>query len=177
MLRQSLTRASGTLHSRLAGGDPWLDIGMENDASEGGQLSEDEINRLWQHGLHEERLFHDRLNYFSVVELGLLSAFAILYNKERPVGLLILITVAALVFTIFWLILQFNHWRYCAYLHDRMRMWIPEYRATVDEYFGLRGAKEANAFSFAKPLALAAPALLALTWVGFLAWVVITSIG
>jgi hypothetical protein len=25
----------------------------------------DEVNRLWQHGLHEERLFHDRLNYFS----------------------------------------------------------------------------------------------------------------
>ena len=28
-------------------------------------LPPDEVNRLWQHGMHEERLFHDRLNYFS----------------------------------------------------------------------------------------------------------------
>lgn len=74
---------------------------MEERISESGSLSPDELNHLWQHALHEERLFHDRLNYFSVVEIGLLSAFAILFNKDRPVGLLTALAGAALVFTVF----------------------------------------------------------------------------
>jgi hypothetical protein len=45
---------------------------MKQEASEPAAPSADELNRLWQHGLHEERLFHDRLNYFSAVEIGLL---------------------------------------------------------------------------------------------------------
>jgi hypothetical protein len=48
---------------------------MDEQVSAPVSLSQDELNRLWQHGLHEERLFHDRLNYFSVAEIGLLSTF------------------------------------------------------------------------------------------------------
>ena len=137
------------------------------------ELSADEMNRLWQHGLHEERLFHDRLNYFSVVEIGLLSVFAILYNKGQPVGLLIPLTVAALAFTIFWLIIQYNHWRYSEFIHLRIRECVPEYRETVDTYFGERDSrKQTTGFSFAKPLSLAAPALFALTWLAFFVWVI-----
>lgn len=131
------------------------------------------MNRLWQHGLHEERLFHDRLNYFSVVEIGLLSVFAILYNKDQPVGLLVPLTVAALFFTIFWLIIQYNHWRYSEWIHLRIRERVPEYRETVDTYFGERDSRnQITAFSFSKPLSLAAPALFALTWLAFFAWTV-----
>lgn len=148
---------------------------MNEDAGAPRELAEDETNRLWQHGLHEERLFHDRLNYFSVVELGLLSAFAILYNKDRPFGLLLMLTIAALAFRLFWLVLQYNHWRYCQFLHQRMRRLIPEYKATVDGYFGAGTKEDMTAFSFSRPLALAAPALLALTWIGFLVWVVATA--
>src|SRR4051812_6161156 len=97
--------------------------------------SEAELDRLWQHGLHEERLFHDRLNYFSVVEIGLLSAFAILYNKDRPFGLLMAVGGAALGFTVFWLLLQYKHWRYSLFLNSRLRELIPDYRRTVDAYF------------------------------------------
>ncbi|HEY8562295.1 MAG TPA: hypothetical protein VIL74_18105 [Pyrinomonadaceae bacterium] len=136
-------------------------------------LSADEQNRLWQHGLHEERLFHDRLNYFSVVEIGLLSVFAILYNKDQPVGLLIPLTIAALAFTIFWLIIQYNHWRYSEWIHLRIRERVPEYRETVDAYFGPRQPqKRTTAFSFLKPLSLAAPVLFALTWLAFFVWVI-----
>src|SRR5262245_2191921 len=131
---------------------------MDEEVSEPVSLSEDELNRLWQHGLHEERLFHDRLNYFSIVELGLLSAFAILYNKDRPFGLLAPLTIAALAFTLFWLVLQYNHWRYCLFLNLRMRKLIPEFRGTVDAYFGQRTSeKQTTAFSFSKPLSLAPP--------------------
>jgi len=137
-------------------------------------LTPDGLNRLWQHGLHEERLFHDRLNYFSAVEIGLLSVFAILYNKDRPFGLLIPLTGAALAFTLFWLVIQYNHWRYCVYIHSRISELVPEYKKTVDNYFGQSAAeKRTTAFSFSKPLSLAAPALFALTWIAFFVWIIL----
>jgi hypothetical protein len=147
---------------------------MDQQDSEPAPPSPDELNRLWQHGLHEERLFHDRLNYFSAVEIGLLSVFAILYNKDQPVGLLIPLTGAALAFTIFWLVLQYNHWRYCAFIFLRIHELVPEYSRTVDTYFGQSAQqKRTTAFSFSKPLSLAAPTLFALTWVAFFAWMII----
>lgn len=149
---------------------------MDEQISESISLSQDEINRLWQHALHEERLFHDRLNYFSVVEIGLLSAFAILYNKDRPFGLLAALTAAALVFTAFWFLLQYKHWRYCVFIYSRVSENVPEYRRTVDTYFGQNAADEqTTAFSFSKPLSLASPVLFALTWIAFLIWILATS--
>ena len=59
----------------------------------------DEVNRLWQHGLHEEKLFYDRLNYFSAIQVGLLGVFAILYHKEPSVGVFVPLTAAALAFS------------------------------------------------------------------------------
>ena len=56
----------------------------------------DEVNRLWQHGLHEEKLFYDRLNYFAAIQVGLLGVFAILYHKEPAVGVVVPLTAAAL---------------------------------------------------------------------------------
>jgi hypothetical protein len=146
---------------------------MKEQVSENDSLSPDEMNRLWQHALHEERLFHDRLNYFSVVEIGLLSAFAILYNKEHPFGLLASLTGAALIFTVFWLLLQYKHWTYCTYIYSRLRENVPEYRQTVDIYFGQDASnKSTTAFSFSKPLSLAAPVIFALTWAAFLGWII-----
>jgi hypothetical protein len=143
---------------------------MENQNIE--TNSPDEQNRLWQHALHEERLFHDRLNYFSAVEIGLLSVFAILYNKDRPFGLLIPLTIAALVFTIFWLVIQYKHWRYCEFIHARLQEVVPGYRNLVNDYFGENlEKKQTTAFAFSKPLSMAAPALFALTWIAFLVWV------
>lgn len=151
---------------------------MDRQVSDAASLSPDELNRLWQHALHEERLFHDRLNYFSVVEIGLLSAFAILYNKDRPFGLLVAVTGAALIFTVFWLLLQYKHWQYCMFLFSRLREILPEYRKTVDSFFGQNASNNrTNAFSFSKPLSLAAPVLFALTWIAFLIWVIVNPFG
>ncbi len=148
---------------------------MSEPSSESVSLSQDELNRLWQHGLHEERLFHDRLNYFSVVEIGLLSAFAILYNKDRPYGLLIALAFAALAFTVFWLLLQYKHWGYCQFINLRQRKMIPEFRETVDTYFDQSTKdKQITGFSFSKPLSLAPPVIFALTWIAFLIWVIAT---
>ncbi|MBX9583451.1 MAG: hypothetical protein K2X87_24380 [Gemmataceae bacterium] len=127
----------------------------------------DELNRLWQHGLHEERLFHDRLNYFSALEIGLLSICGILYNKEPAVGFFLPLTAVALLFSVLWLVIQTRHWRYCELVHERIAELVPEYRATIAR-FG-RG----TGLSLGKPLALAVPALFAGTWVAFLGWLLV----
>ncbi|HKP71105.1 MAG TPA: hypothetical protein VJV05_17590 [Pyrinomonadaceae bacterium] len=146
---------------------------MDEKLSSSEDLSQSELDRLWQHGLHEERLFHDRLNYFSIVELGLLSAFAILYNKEQPFVLLTSLAIAALAFTLFWLALQYKHWKYCLFLNLRMRQEIPEFRNTVDTYFrNVEKDKQVTAISYSQPLSLAPPVLFALTWIAFLLWTV-----
>ena len=87
----------------------------------------DEVNRLWQHGLHEERLFYDRLNYFSAIQVGLLGVFAILYHKEPPVGVFVPLTTAALAFALLWLRVQVRHWRYCVHVYEQIRRAVPDY--------------------------------------------------
>ena len=66
----------------------------------------DEVNRLWQHGMHEERLFHDRMNFFSAMQIGLLGVFAILYNKEPAPGVFVPLTAVALAFTLLWSLIR-----------------------------------------------------------------------
>src|SRR6187200_2777828 len=96
----------------------------------------DEVNRLWQHGLHEEKLFSDRLNYFSAIQVGLLGVFAILYHKEPSVGVFVPLTAAALAFALLWARVQVRHWRYCVHVHRQMRRAVPEYARTVAAFHG-----------------------------------------
>src|SRR5438309_11709846 len=112
---------------------------MSNDAATEGvapTTPPDEVNRLWQHGMHEEKLFHDRLNYFSVLETGLLTICGIMYNKEPAVGFFLPLTAVALLFTLLWLVIQTRHWTYCVHVHERIRRFVPDYRATVEAFAG-----------------------------------------
>jgi hypothetical protein len=127
------------------------------------------VNRLWQHGLHEERLFHDRLNYFSAIQVGLLGVFAILYHKEPAVGAFVPLTAAALAFALLWGWVQVRHWRYCVHVYDQVRRAVPEYARTVSTFAG-PGRKDG--LSISRPLALAVPLLFAATWVALFACVV-----
>ncbi len=135
-------------------------------------LSSDEVNRLWQHGMHEERLFHDRLNYFSAVQAGLLGVFAILYNKDPSPGVFAPLTAVALAFALLWLRVQVRHWRYCVHVHTRIRLTVPEYARTVAAF---AAPGRTDGLSIARPLAFAVPLLFAAVWVALFAWVLIRS--
>jgi hypothetical protein len=130
----------------------------------------DEVNRVWQHGMHEERLFHDRLNYFSFLETGLLTICGIMYNKEPGVAFFVPIAVVGLVFTLLWFVIQRQHWTYCVHVNERIKQLVPEYKTTLE---GFAGPGRSDGLSISKPLALAVPVLFALTWVAFLVWLLI----
>lgn len=132
----------------------------------------DQINRLWQHGMHEERLFHDRLNYFSFLETGLLTICVIMYNKESSMGFFLPVAVVALLLTLLWLIIQVRHWVYVEHVHVRIRNLVPEYRATVEAF---AGPGRRDGLSISKPLALAVPALFACTWIALFVWILVRS--
>jgi hypothetical protein len=141
---------------------------MTNSEDSPKQPTPDEVNRLWQHGMHEERLFHDRLNYFSFLETGLLTIYGIMYNKEPAVGFFVPICIVGLAFTLLWLVIQLRHWAYCVHVNTRIKRLVPEYKATLDAFPGQR-----DGLSISKPLALSVPVLFACTWVAFLVWILI----
>lgn len=127
-----------------------------------------EVNRLWQHALHEERLFHDRMNFFSAMQVGLLGVFAILYNKEPAPWVFLPLTAVALAFTLLWLVVQMRHWRYCEHVYVHMRAAVPEYARTVANFAG-----RTDGLSIARPLAFAVPTLFAAIWVALLGWTLV----
>jgi hypothetical protein len=130
--------------------------------------SADEINRLWQHGMHEERLFYDRLNYFSAIQVGLLGVFAILYHKELSPGLFAPLTAVALAFALLWLRVKVRHWRYCVHVNEQIKRVVPEYARTVAAF---ASPGRTDGLSISRPLAFAVPLLFAAAWLALFAWV------
>lgn len=135
-------------------------------------LTPDEINRLWQHGMYEERLFHDRLNFFSLLEMGLLTIFGILYNKEPAIAVFLPLTIAALLFTLIWLVIQARHWAYCQHITERSKLLIPDFRATIDSF---SEGSWSRSYSVSRILALSVPALFACIWIAFFILILVRS--
>lgn len=134
----------------------------------------DEVNRIWQHGMHEERLFHDRLNYFTAMQVGLLGVFAILYHKEPSPGVFAPLTALALAFTFLWLRVQVRHWRYCLHVNEQIKKTVPEYGRTVAGY---AAPGRTDGLSISRPLAFLVPPLFAVMWLALFAWVVVRASG
>ena len=143
---------------------------MDGTDPSGAPPRSDELNRLWQHGLHEERLFHDRLNYFAAMQVGLLGVFAILYNKEPSPGVFAPLTAAALALDLLWLRVQVRHWHYCVHVHEQQKAAVPEFRRTTAAF---AGPGRTDGLYISRPLAVAVPLLFAATWLALFAWVLV----
>jgi hypothetical protein len=120
--------------------------------------------------MHEERLFHDRLNYFSAVQAGLLAVFAILYNKEPSPTVFVPLVAVGVAFAALWLRVQVRHWRYCVHVNQQLRRAVPEYARTLAGYCG---PGRTDGLSIARPLAFAVPILFATMWVAILVHVLV----
>jgi hypothetical protein len=68
---------------------------------------EKRIDRLWQHGLHEDVMFNERLNFFLVFESLLIATVASLYNSPHPkVSIIRFIIIIGLLLTGVWSYVQ-----------------------------------------------------------------------
>ena len=133
-------------------------------------LTSDQVRRLWELGTHEDKLFHDRLNFFSILELGLLAVGGAMYSKEPALGFFIPFTAIALLFTLIWLAIQLRQLWWLECIENRLERFAPEFKAAVDEFAQNRWWRR---FSVTRVLALAIPILFLGIWATFFVWLLV----
>jgi hypothetical protein len=124
-------------------------------------LDRDQIARLWEHGLHEDKVFNERLNFFLVFESVLIGVVASLYNTPTPKILVVkIVVVFGLLLTIVWGYVQARQKFILDNLKARLKEVAPEYSKTVE-----RRKTEKWPISVTALLTYATPALVALIWI------------
>src|SRR5215210_9585490 len=96
------------------------------------QMKADEISRLWEHGLHEDTIFNERLNFFLIFESVFLGVAGMLYSKQPPVmkSFLVLVALLGLSITIIWGYIQAKHRSTLRILGERCEENLPEFKET-----------------------------------------------
>lgn len=127
------------------------------------QMDSDQIGRLWEHGMHEDTIFNDRLNFFLVFESVLLGVVGMLYSKQPPVMKAILITIVCLglFITIIWGYIQARQRSTLHRLIERLEEHLPEFRDTFEPL----DQKKWRRLSGTLLLTYFIPLLVALIWV------------
>ena len=127
------------------------------------KLDRNEQDRLFSHGLHEDTIFNDRLNFFLVFESVLFATFATVYASERTVPDAALPILAAIGFamTVMWVYVQ---------RHQHIMLDVLVYRAEqhVLEYAETRALVKSRRrwnLSAGALLTYAIPATVLLVWV------------
>lgn len=131
-------------------------------------LDNEQLNRLRAHGLHEDVMFHTKLNFFLVYESVMLGVVGVLYSRPTPAkAVLISMTCLGLILTIIWGYVQARH----KYIFDSIRALqrevVPEYRLVMEKRERVNWPISSNSL-----LAYAVPALVAVTWVVLLIFIV-----
>jgi hypothetical protein len=95
-------------------------------------LDEEQISHLWQHAMHSQNRFDNRLNFFLIFESVLLGVVASLYSKS-PSSKPILITLICLGFflTILWGYIQAREKFLFEGSEKRLKEVSPVYQETV----------------------------------------------
>jgi len=100
----------------------------------GETLDDVKIGRLFQHGLHEESVFYNRLNFFLVFE-SLLFAVAVAGLSKQdatPVEIMRLIVGVGLFGSVVWLYAQVNKLVLLKTLEDRVEATCSEFKASIE---------------------------------------------
>lgn len=143
---------------------------MEEAAKQ--NLSPDEANRLWQHGLHLDTMLFQRSNLFLVAESLLVVSYASMLavaqqaaGSDRPALAARVIAVFGLLLTLIWGYVGHRHLRYYQLVLVRIGEHITHYRA-VREGWHPRGPSTPRMITYSLP-ALAVVVwilLLLITW-------------
>lgn len=123
-------------------------------------LDNDQINRLWKHGLHQDEMFHNRL-YFLVFESVLIGGVGVLLTRPNSAKfVLISIICLGLILTMIWGYIQARQKYVFSSLVAFRREVIAEYRITLE-----RRERVKWPISSLWLEAYAVPFLVALIWV------------
>lgn len=89
------------------------------------------VERLWEHGLHEDSVFNERQNYFLVAESMLLVAYATLVSTAEP-RMLVARVIASfgVLLTAVWIYVNVRQLYVVRHLRARCIEVIPDYRET-----------------------------------------------
>lgn len=129
------------------------------------KLSSDECDRLWQHALHEDALFNERLNSFVTFQSVLLALAALLVSESdnRGDGLICALIVAGMATSVVSAYVQLKQVHLIGTLTERCRAALPEFAETLETLEASRWRR----VSSKKLLAVLLPAIFALTWITF----------
>lgn len=95
---------------------------------------EDKTYNLFEHILHEDTVFNERLNFFLIFESVIMGIVGVLYQKSTPAMPVIktLITLA-IVLTGIWGYVQARQKYIIDLLVKRSLLTMPEYKAVIEE--------------------------------------------
>jgi hypothetical protein len=104
-----------------------------NHVDIGKEMSEAQQSRLWDHAIHEDKQYNDRLNFFLIFESVLLGVVGAIYAKET-VSQSILIAIAGLgvIITLVWINIQAYHHFYLDSFNPRLLHAFAEFKKTVE---------------------------------------------
>ena len=131
------------------------------------QLEPDQVNRLWEHGMHEDTIFNDRLNFFLIFESVLLGVVGMLYTRQPAAmkAVPIAIITLGLLITIIWAYIQARQRSTLHRLIERLEQNLPEFRETYEPL----DRKRWRRLSGTLLLTYVIPILVALIWIALLA--------
>src|SRR5690242_7042720 len=97
-------------------------------------LTEEQRNRLWEHGLHEDTIFFNHLNFFLIFESVLLGVVGVLYSRPQPSTLMLrIIIILGLSLTLVWGYAQSRQKHMLNILQARCYEFIPDYKVTIEK--------------------------------------------
>jgi hypothetical protein len=106
---------------------------MSDVEKRGPTLNEEQRARLFQHGLHEEGVFYNRLNFFLVFESLLFAATMSVLTDDTPLkdSLVTLMVVTGIAVSVVWGYAQLNKLVLLKTLEERAKVECPEFAETV----------------------------------------------
>ncbi len=131
--------------------------------------SDDRINRVWEHKLHVEDNFYNRLNFFLVFESILLSSVVNVVFSKLSSGKIVLIIIILLGLTItsLWGYAQARQKHILENLRIRLKNIAPEYKETVES----RGKWPVSSMGL---LTYMVPPIIGLLWIALLIFAILS---
>ncbi len=87
--------------------------------------------RIWQHALHEENVFNDRLNFFLLAEAMLLVFYATTMG-DVSIPTLEVIAALGILLTAFWILINVRQASDLRQAVARMKQCLPDYAHYID---------------------------------------------